>query len=597
MLLIIKPRNCADDYFDKTIALANDLCTPESLCFFSDKKKVAFYRTNTLESLNSKSGVFNGYASIDGIHHSADPEAGFLDKCLGMWRSKGVGFLEKLNGSFNIVLYDNTAKKLLISTDRFNTYPLWQAKLDSGIRLISESYHFLVPFVSKELDYASLWSFMARKRAIANRTLLKQITALREHVALCLGDDSNPEEISWINPKYESHDEIPLKEWARIFNNNIDNVIDTQLKYFKNPALLLSGGIDSRIIASVSPKRTKCFTVADFFNTEMKMAVKTANTCGLQHIPIVRDENWYADIIKEASHNCHGLWNWVDSHFLPLGQHLENVDCVFSGLWFDTFMKGYESRKLYLENHAKILAPEKRLEYLLNYDEKQTKAGLFEKFMNKNFINDCKKEYRKVLKSEIERHLPLSNHIEEVWEMTQISSIYRVPSFPNIISIRKLKPSRTIIFDNKFFDMYFNMPIHYRCMGDVIRCALWQRNKKLARQLNSNSWLPMFLPTKYHDQVSKFRGTGSRVRNKIYRMTKSNEYRSMGSWPQMGRLWAHNKAMKSIMNETLKNPNELLQVFDIDSLKKIWQGHQSGEGDYNDILNIIVNLNFSGVYS
>ncbi|MHC4343697.1 MAG: asparagine synthase-related protein [Planctomycetota bacterium] len=566
--------------------------------FHGKNHLVAFWGlTPPAEAIVKPNGWFLGHAYWDDLPQEYTKNSkDLLDTAQDLWRLEGINFLRRLNGSFNLFLHDIASGKSLISTDRFCTYVLWTAELDVGVVAFSPCYDVLRRLVKSRIDLAALWSFMARTRAIGDHTLLEEIRGVRASTAICFGDSSGPTTVEWYTPRFEPEPYYSASFWAAELNTRLRQVMDKQLTGFKAPGLLLSGGLDSRLIASFCPPETRCFTLADFNNQEMKTAAKTAKICGLRHIPIVRDSNWYPIMLEEAVKHCIGLWWWLNAHFMPLETYegeWQEIDCVLAGFYFDTFLKGYESRPDELWSNAPPLgSAEQAISFLLDFDMSQCKSlRQLEEIMRPEAFQRCREAHQQALRAELERSIPISSSIIDAWELCQFSSIYREPGHPNVTCLTSFIPTRTVIFDNRLYDMYFRVPASVKRTGAVVRWAVWQRNTRLGTLSDSNSWLPMILPLALHEKAIHARKKISRIRNWWYRGTGSKEYRSRGSWPEVGRLWVHHPKMRTVMDNLIDDPPTLLEdFFCMDAVAQAWKRHKDGQGNYPDMLNILAGL-------
>jgi hypothetical protein len=347
-----------------------------------------------------------------------------------------------------------------------------------------------------------------------------------------------------------------------------------------SPGLLLSGGLDSRLVASVSPKGTACFTLADFNNREMRIASKVAAICGLPHHRIIREEDWYPRMLEDAARRSWGLWHWHHMHFLPLQNasgEWRQIDRVMLAMGFDTFLKGNQIAEPMLWNHPfDQMQPGLALSLLADFGARRLSVEqYYEKIMYPDVLLACRKAYRAALLKEIEHVLPMATCLPDAWEMVQFRSIHRVPYFTNLTCLRDFIPARNVIFDNRLYDLYFRIPAKIRRTGNVVRAALRDRDIHLALMLDGNSWLPTAFPSGVHELARKARRGISAVRNKWYRATGSKGFKSYGSWPQVGRLWIRNDHMHRLMDAAVRT--EMIDLgFKQQDTEHLWDDYRQG---------------------
>jgi len=529
----------------------------------------------------------------DGLSANGGDHDGLFSNLLQRWRSKGVDFLKDLNGSFALVLHDPQKSEILVSTDRFSTYPLWRCDLDHSGIAISSDFAPLAGLIKGTIDYASLWSFLTCARPIGQHSFYNEIRAIRPATALLFKNGKLVDEVEWYKPKFEPEYGRSLSYWGKELAERLEVAVGDQMKGSSSPGLLLSGGLDSRLTASIAPKQTACFTLADFNNREMRIASKVARICELKHHPVIRDEDWYPRLLEEAAHKSIGLWHWHNMHYLPLrdmpGQWAQ-IDRLMIAWGVDTFFKGGRVTDPELWKPTPGIRSESAISFLVDFGVRRLPIEqYYEYIMHPDVIRTCRQSYRDSLADEIEHVLPMSECIPDVWEMVQFRSIHRGRAFTNLTCLRDFVATRNVIFDNRLYDLYFRIPAKARRTGNVVRAALRHRGLRLALIPDANSWLPTVFPSRVHELAIKTRRGISAARNKWYRISGSKGFKSHGSWPQIGRLWINNPKMSMTM-ENVMDCKLLPSMFNIDSLRRIWQQAKVGNINCTELFNSVAQL-------
>jgi len=601
MLVVYGPKQKCKECIDKKIAPSISRWSGKPIVFEGNNYMMAFWQSHPeKEVVVRPDGWIIGNIYWDDLppNYSRDSKD-LLDVCHSLWRQEGVDFLKRLNGSFSLCLHDLASGKSLITTDRFSTYLLWRAEVSEGVIAVSPSYHILTPLVGKEIDIAALYSAMAPRRVIGNHSLLKNIQAFRESTAMCFDDSSGIKDIQWYTYRFEPDYKLSGRSWGQEYNRSLAKTVEDKLRDSKSPGCLMSGGIDSRLILTFCPPNTQCFTLADFNNIEMKFARTIAKICGLKHIPIIRDRDWYPNMLEAANKLSLGLWRWHNAHFLKLENYpgdWQEIDCVLTGCGFDTFFKAYEGRFEELwEGEPNMKNFDEAMSFMMHYGQLPCKfEDQLTKVMRPDAYKESRHEYHEVLRAELERVVPLATTPLEAWELIQFRAVYRMDAHTNLTSIRPFKASHNVTFDNRIYDIYFRVPSEIKRKASVIRWALWERNKKLGILPNSNSRIPAFLPKTCHEMAIKGQNAISRIRNRIYRRIGYRGYKSHGSWPRIDRLWACHPKMIATMDNLVDNPSPIIeQFFDMDAVKTIWTEHKNGTGNYIEVLDIIAGLSLA----
>jgi asparagine synthase (glutamine-hydrolysing) len=601
MLVVFGPKGAGVEYIEKNIQpVLGEWGNKPPQIIRNQDQVIAFWPSRVFAEMIIKPyGWFLGNGYWEDLPPGyTESSKDLLEASLNIWRLEGVNFLKRLNGSFNLFIHDVNSGRSLVSTDRICTNPLWMAKLKDGGIAFSPCNEYLIPLVKQNIDMAALWSFLTRRRPISDRTLLESIKVVRQGTAICFDGLGNSKGVEWFSPRFEPEFNHSVSYWAAEFNKLVGKTVEKQLEHFKSPGLMLSGGIDSRLVASYCPPGTKCFTTADFYNREVKIAAKIAKICGLQHIPIIRDKDWYANTVEKSARHCVGLWRWY-APFIQL-EHQEGawqeIDCVLGGLWFDTFFKGHDVPEELWTSTQDVKDAGKAISLIMQLDEEEYKfMRQLKEVIRPGILGTSREAFEEVFRMEIERILSACTNIVEAFQLVQFGAIYCSYAYHMISYVRKFKAVINIV-DNHLYDLFFRIPVSVKQSGAIVRVALWQKNKRLAFLSYSNSWLPAFLPNSFHKTALRARQKISHIRLKWYQLTKSQEYRSHGSWPQMNQLWAYNPKMREIMDRLVENPPVLVErFFDMDSVLKIWERHKKGLDDYTDIIGILVGLGFSGV--
>lgn len=193
-------------------------------------------------------------------------------------------------------IWDPERKKLLLSTDRYGTQPIYYAYFDHSLIFSNEiAPLYFVPGLSTDLDEEPIADFLLfgkHKQLSAGRTPFKKIATLPP--AGLLSFDASGLHLStyWQFPtapsaptRPRSHAET-LDNFTTLLSKAIRNRISG-----KRVLLALSGGVDSTTVASqiqrsgvYSPRSIRAFTVAPSRqNEEFKMANLAAQHLGISH--------------------------------------------------------------------------------------------------------------------------------------------------------------------------------------------------------------------------------------------------------------------------------------------------------------------------
>ena len=294
---------------------------------------------------DSRSGVTGavvvlGYVSLDQHDAQGDDLARTLLEC---WRGEGPKFLNRLEGSFSLFLHDAERKACLLATDPMSSRPLWYAE-ENGRFIVSSDLRQVAIYLSRlpDLDKAYVWSFLYRRCTVADRCFFEGIRAIEAGQAITFREGALASRSHYTAPIIQPDHRRSIGDTAAELVHTLRLTCQEALRGSRSPSLLLSGGLDSRLIAGMCPSNVTAVTLCDTINREVSIAAAIARRCGLRHRIICRDREWYGGMMEQACWDNAGLYSWNEAHFLPLSrsgigfQH----DVTMLGFACDTLFKG-----------------------------------------------------------------------------------------------------------------------------------------------------------------------------------------------------------------------------------------------------------------
>lgn len=177
---------------------------------------------------------------------------------LNLYISDGEKCLNKINGFFAFAIYDKEDNSIFIARDRMGIKPLLIYQDNDKIIFGSEMKALLSFDIEKNIDRASLFTYLQLNYIPAPHSILENVTKLEAGSYLFIKSGkvekssyySIPYEASNINKPNEADYESSKKKLHSLLETSIQKrlVSDVPLGTF------LSGGIDSSIITSVASK-------------------------------------------------------------------------------------------------------------------------------------------------------------------------------------------------------------------------------------------------------------------------------------------------------------------------------------------------------
>ncbi len=236
------------------------------------------YRELRVE-LTAAGHVFRGTGDVETIPH--------------LYERDGERFAESLRGMFAIALWDARRRRLLLARDRFGIKPLYLADTPHGLAFASELAPLLALGADATVDRQALGDYLTLGYVPGPGTALAGIRRLEPGTTLVWEDGVTREAPfgALTAPDGEAGLEETLRESVRLHLRS-----DVPL------ALLLSGGLDSSLIASLAaeelgaPPQTFTVGFGDAAFDELDAAREIAGAIGSDHHEIAVRPDAAADL-------------------------------------------------------------------------------------------------------------------------------------------------------------------------------------------------------------------------------------------------------------------------------------------------------------
>ena len=144
-----------------------------------------------------------------------------------LYQEKGVNFLKDLNGIFAFVLYDNKTESYLIARDHIGICPLYTGYDEHGNFFVASEMKALIEHC-KTIEEFPPGHYMYSK-------------------------DSKPKK--YYDPEWQNYDNVKANETDRsLLRRSLEEAVHRQLMSDVPYGILLSGGLDSSILAAIAKK-------------------------------------------------------------------------------------------------------------------------------------------------------------------------------------------------------------------------------------------------------------------------------------------------------------------------------------------------------
>ncbi len=283
----------------------------------------------------------------DGIRFRSSSDTEIL---LHLYIKYGNSCLDKLNGMFSFVIWDDVKKTLFCARDRIGVKPFYYALYNNSFYFASEPKALFFAGVPATVNKPALNELLLFRYVAGENTTFKYVKRLLPGYFISIKDANIIFERWWnlpdkIKENRENLPKEPFKWFEEIFYSSVNyrTISDVPV------GLMLSGGLDSGSIAVALSKlgqsEKAAFTVTfdESGYNEGPLAELVANKFGLKYFSLSIKGNDLLDKIKEATwYHDEPLVHLNDAQMLALSQYAKKyVSVLLSGEGSDELMGGY----------------------------------------------------------------------------------------------------------------------------------------------------------------------------------------------------------------------------------------------------------------
>lgn len=268
---------------------------------------------------------------------------------------RGVEVLRDLNGIFAFAWLNADARKLYLARDPFGVKPLYYFASPDRMAFASE-LRPLVGLTSTAVDRVSLGTLLRLRFSPSPDTLFRGIRKLRPGCFLEVdlsADKIVTREVRYAGTVQGPQRSIPTYKEAVIeYERLFDQAVDRQLMADVEIGVLLSGGVDSALVAAAAQRRSgqpvKAFTIGfEGAGTEgvdeVAEAARTASYVGMEHRAVRMAFPAFMESLRECLRIVEeplATTSIVPMHYLAKLASQE-VKVVLSGQGADELLGGY----------------------------------------------------------------------------------------------------------------------------------------------------------------------------------------------------------------------------------------------------------------
>ena len=163
---------------------------------------------------------------------------------LASWEKSDTTFLDKMTGSYSLLVVSGKDGRILSSMDAPGTRAIWHSN-EMGKNFILGSRLLAVAGVMPNrpaMDKAWIWSFLHRARSISNHSPFESITGLRGGEFLVKAPEEHYEKRLFFEPYVRPDHSRSLSDTADALNDALRKNMQEACLGADRPAIFLSGG-------------------------------------------------------------------------------------------------------------------------------------------------------------------------------------------------------------------------------------------------------------------------------------------------------------------------------------------------------------------
>ena len=202
-----------------------------------------------------------------------------------LWEEEKEKMLDKITGMFAFAIYDSNEKTVFIARDRFGEKPLYYTFVNGNFIFASELRAIINSIEKPEVNHNAIASYLAFFYNHLEESFIKKVYRLKpaSYILYSLKDKKATLNSYW-DLNFEENNEMDLDAALKILDANLKNIVKNTLISDVPLGVLLSGGVDSSVIAKVASEYSKLKTMhVTGSEEEVKFAEEVANLIKSDH--------------------------------------------------------------------------------------------------------------------------------------------------------------------------------------------------------------------------------------------------------------------------------------------------------------------------
>lgn len=262
---------------------------------------------------------------------------------LRIYERCGTNCLGRVNGAFAVAIWDRRQRQLVLFNDRLGLHPLYYAQV-SGTLLFGSGVRALLaePALSRTVDQVALHQFLIHDHVLDDRTFLESVRLLPQASVLTYRDGAMAIRPYWRLRYPEFYEPQPEGAYVEQFGHHLRRAVRRQQEDKRSSAMLLSGGLDSRLLLGLfceEGRTVQTFTFGLPGCDDAVVAAEVARKCRTRHRFFELKSDWLAHMADAAVRATDGLGNIVNLHAMAnIEEQSRDAEVMYKGFLGDALL-------------------------------------------------------------------------------------------------------------------------------------------------------------------------------------------------------------------------------------------------------------------
>jgi asparagine synthase (glutamine-hydrolysing) len=530
--------------------------------------------------------------------HAFSQDGGDAEFCMRLYEEYGEGAFVQLDGSFCLAIADTRERQILLVSDRLATRPLfWGLGADGTFVFGTQAAVVLGrPQVDRTLDESAVVEFCCLQRVVGTKTYQAGVKLMPPASVLRFRDGRATMTPYWrlrYQPRAGSIDayaeelaEVMRRMGRRLFRGG------------GRVAMLLSGGLDARMVLAAAEQPLECFTFGDYMNPEAFAAKALADAKGYRFHLLQRQPDHYPNLVDRAVAIGSGMHPFNHAHAIGF---IEGIAAEY-----DVVTHGYAPELLFRGvNLPKTGRSVLGLDVGETLDRTLSAENVAQRIFQRGYLllgAGVREVFSPRLRDVIDEMLLASGQSTVTEARESSANVYdqflwpdvyyhgRYPSMLFELSLRPFMTERSMVFGNEVLDLHLRMPVEVRSDNRTWLAAMERLDRKVARAVNANTGFAPSTPQAFISLSQRAKAalqklpfawragggsSGSAIPNGL----------SPISWPRFDWLIRHNEKMRRLILDAISDPETLPStLFEGNRVSDMLHAHLEGRTSHRLIL-------------